>query len=177
MCIRDRFRTTTVIAKRKIIFINEKKILFITTGLLKYTPSYEALIGVLSHEIGHLQHYHISKRIDSIQNLKSLNKLGTLSVIATSILANNPNYLLQTMTANQIAINNYYSSFSKEQEREADIYAAKARAFEWDIAAGHAIVKHAGGIVTDHENNEFKYGKENFKNLTIIAKRSPSLKK
>ena len=33
---------------------------------------------------------------------------------------------------------------------EADIYAAKARAFEWDIAAGHAILEHAGGSVVDH---------------------------
>ena len=28
---------------------------------------------------------------------------------------------------------------------EADIYAAQARAFEWDIAAGHAVLEHAGG--------------------------------
>ena len=34
---------------------------------------------------------------------------------------------------------------------EADIYAAKARAYEWDIAAGHAILEHAGGKVTTHE--------------------------
>ncbi len=54
---------------------------------------------------------------------------------------------------------------------EADIYAAKARACEWDIAAGHAILEHAGGSVTDHEEKEFLYGKENYKNLPIIAKR------
>ena len=29
---------------------------------------------------------------------------------------------------------------------EADIYAANARAYEWDIAAGHAILEHAGGL-------------------------------
>jgi len=54
---------------------------------------------------------------------------------------------------------------------EADIYAAKARACEWDIAAGHAILEHAGGSVTDHHEKEFLYGKENYKNLPIIAKR------
>jgi len=58
---------------------------------------------------------------------------------------------------------------------EADIYAAKARAFEWDIAAGHAILEHAGGSVTTHEGKNFLYGKENFKNLPIIAKRSEGL--
>ena len=58
---------------------------------------------------------------------------------------------------------------------EYDLYVAKARAFEWDIAAGHAIVKHAGGIVTDHENNEFKYGKENYKNTSLLVRRSKNL--
>ena len=60
---------------------------------------------------------------------------------------------------------------------EADIYAAKARAFEWDIAAGHAILEHAGGSVTTHEEKKILYGKENFKNLPIIAKRSKNLEK
>ena len=60
---------------------------------------------------------------------------------------------------------------------EADIYAAKARAFEWDIAAGHAILEHAGGYITTHEEKKFLYGKENYKNLPIIAKRAASLEK
>ncbi len=55
---------------------------------------------------------------------------------------------------------------------EADIYAAKARAFEWDIAAGHAILENAGGSVTTHEGDKFLYGKKDFKNLAIIAKRA-----
>ena len=60
---------------------------------------------------------------------------------------------------------------------EADIYAAKARAFEWDIAAGHAVLEHAGGLVTTHEGKKFLYGKEDYKNLEIIAKRSINLEK
>ena len=60
---------------------------------------------------------------------------------------------------------------------EADIYAAEARAFEWDIAAGHAILEHAGGSVTTHEEKKILYGKENFKNFPIIAKRSNNLEK
>ena len=60
---------------------------------------------------------------------------------------------------------------------EADIYAAKARAFEWDIAAGHAVLEHAGGLITTHEEKSFLYGKDNYKNLPIIAKRTDSLEK
>ena len=58
---------------------------------------------------------------------------------------------------------------------EADIYAANARAYEWDIAAGHAILEHAGGMLTTHERKTVSYGKENYKNLPIIAKRSNNL--
>ena len=60
---------------------------------------------------------------------------------------------------------------------EADIYAAKARAWEWDIAAGHAILEHAGGLITNHTEKKFPYGKKDFKNLPIIAKRSENLDK
>ncbi len=60
---------------------------------------------------------------------------------------------------------------------EADIYAAKARAYEWDIAAGHAVLEHAGGIVTSHDEKKFYYGKENYKNIPIIAKRSQHIDK
>jgi len=60
---------------------------------------------------------------------------------------------------------------------EADIYAAKARAFEWDIAAGHAILEHAGGFITTHEEKKILYGKESYKNLPIIAKRAVNLEK
>jgi len=60
---------------------------------------------------------------------------------------------------------------------EFDLYAAKARAYEWDIAAGHAIVKHSGGIVTTLDEKEFKYGKSDYKNLDLLVRRSKNLEK
>ncbi len=60
---------------------------------------------------------------------------------------------------------------------EFDLYAARARAYEWDIAAGHAIVKHAGGIVTTLDEKEFKYGKPDYKNLTLLVRRSENLER
>ena len=53
---------------------------------------------------------------------------------------------------------------------EYDGYVAEPRAFEWDIAAGHAILKNAGGSVTDFDNNEILYGKKDFKNSSLILK-------
>ena len=39
-----------------------------------------------------------------------------------------------------------------------------------DIAAGHIILEHSGGTVTDFEGNEILYGKKNLKNPSIIIK-------
>ena len=55
---------------------------------------------------------------------------------------------------------------------EFDGYVAEPRACEWDIAAGHAILNHSGGSITDFENNEILYGKKNFKNPSLVLKSS-----
>ena len=53
---------------------------------------------------------------------------------------------------------------------EYDGYVAEPRACEWDIAAGHAILKHSGGSVTDFNGQEILYGKKDFKNPSLILK-------
>ncbi len=53
---------------------------------------------------------------------------------------------------------------------EFDGYVAEPRASEWDIAAGHAILKHSGGSVTDFDGKEIFYGKKDFKNPSLILK-------
>jgi len=58
---------------------------------------------------------------------------------------------------------------------EYDLYVAEPRAYEWDIAAGHAILKNAGGIIEDFDGKEILYGKKDFKNPSLILKRSNSL--
>jgi len=58
---------------------------------------------------------------------------------------------------------------------EFDFYAAEPRAYEWDIAAGHAILEHAGGIITDFDGNNINYGKKEFKNPSLILKRGKIL--
>ena len=58
---------------------------------------------------------------------------------------------------------------------EFDLYVAEPRACEWDIAAGHAILKNANGIVTDFNGNEIIYGKKDFKNTSLILKRGENL--
>jgi 3'(2'), 5'-bisphosphate nucleotidase len=60
---------------------------------------------------------------------------------------------------------------------EFDIYAARARAKEWDIAAGHVIAEHAGAILTTFSGKKIVYGKKNFANPALLLKRSNNLLK
>ena len=53
---------------------------------------------------------------------------------------------------------------------EFDGYVAEPRACEWDIAAGHAILMHAGGNIADFDGNEILYGKKDFRNPSLILK-------
>tara|TARA_B100002019_G_scaffold288536_1_gene302337 strand:+ start:577 stop:1356 length:780 start_codon:yes stop_codon:yes gene_type:complete len=58
---------------------------------------------------------------------------------------------------------------------EFDIYAAKERAHEWDYAAGHAVAANAGASITTLEGKPFLYGKEDYKNPSVLILRSKQL--
>ena len=58
---------------------------------------------------------------------------------------------------------------------EYDIYAARERANEWDYAAGHAVAQNAGAIIKTLDNKPFLYGKDNYKNPSLLIKRSENL--
>ena len=58
---------------------------------------------------------------------------------------------------------------------EYDIYAARERANEWDYAAGHAIAQNAGAIIKTLDEKPFLYGKEDYRNPSILIKRSKNL--
>ena len=58
---------------------------------------------------------------------------------------------------------------------EYDIYAARERANEWDYAAGHAIAQNAGAIITTLNGEPIVYGKEDYKNQSLLLLRSKQL--
>ena len=58
---------------------------------------------------------------------------------------------------------------------EYDIYAAKERANEWDYAAGHAIAQNAGALIKTLDGKPFLYGKEDYKNPSLLIRRSKNL--
>lgn len=53
---------------------------------------------------------------------------------------------------------------------QADIYPRLGRTMEWDTAAGHAVVRFAGGSVSRLEGGELGYGKPGFENPHFVVK-------
>jgi len=53
---------------------------------------------------------------------------------------------------------------------EADIYPRAGTTMEWDTAAGHAVLRAAGGKVTNWDRTSFVYGKPDFRNGPFIAR-------
>ncbi len=58
---------------------------------------------------------------------------------------------------------------------EYDIYAAREKANEWDYAAGHAVAQNAGAIIKTLDEKPFLYGKEDYRNPSLLLKRSENL--
>ncbi len=54
-------------------------------------------------------------------------------------------------------------------EGKADLYPRLGRTMEWDIAAGHAVLRAAGGHVNIFSGEELAYGKPGFENPHFVA--------
>ena len=105
-------------------FVIPQNKLIVSSGLLEQSPDYVSLLAVLAHEVGHLEYLHLEKRKDTLDKFSKINLISNLALITGSILTQDPEVLSGTV-ASQVNINNFYFSFSREQEREADLYSIK----------------------------------------------------
>ena len=102
-------------------YVDQNNLIYITTSLIENCEDYVALLSVIAHEIGHIDRNHISNRKSSIRKLRNINSLSNLSIIAGSIISNNPE-MLKGLAISSAGISNVNINFSKDQEREADYY-------------------------------------------------------
>lgn len=59
--------------------------------------------------------------------------------------------------------------FCRVAEGAADIYPRFGRTMEWDTAAGHAVLRFAGGRVVREDGTDLTYGKPGLENPNFIA--------
>ena len=162
-------------------YINNKNQFTLNAALI---INFEPVIGIiyapamkrLFYSYGFGNAFEESDNIIKTLNCKKNNKLNEIIAVSHSskpsdiVLNIHKEYLVNKF----IEMRSSYK-FCVIASGEFDLYASKPRAHEWDIAAGHAIVKHAGGIVTDDKGKEFKYGKEEYKNTSLLVRRSNNL--
>ena len=102
-------------------FVDENNIIYITSGLIENCDDYIALLSVIAHEVGHVYYNHINKRILNNNKSKNINAITNLSMIASSMLFNNPEFIKGIAISSGTLLEKNIS-FSKDQEKEADYY-------------------------------------------------------
>ncbi len=78
------------------------------------------------------------------------------------------NFLLKNQDSKVISVPEY-NKLCLVASRKADVYPRFGESMEWDIAAGHALIKATGGNIVDVEGVQIAYGKKFFKNTTFFA--------
>ena len=132
--------------------------------------------GRLFYSFGPLKSYEINNGLKINLDCKKKSKKNEINAVSYSnnlkseIVELHKKYKVTNFTKMKSSF-----KFCVIASGEYDFYAAEPRAHEWDIAAGHAILKNAGGIVTDFNENEIKYGKKDFKNTSLILRRGTNL--
>jgi 3'(2'), 5'-bisphosphate nucleotidase len=105
------------------------------------------------------------KLVNKKKDYKKIKAVSYSSELKTKILEIHKKYRVESYQKMKSSL-----KFCVVAAGEYDLYVAEPRACEWDIAAGHAIVIHAGGEVKDFNGKEIKYGKTEFKNTSIVVK-------
>ena len=152
---RDEFTLNAALILNKkpvigIITAPAKKRVFYSYGL---SNSYELING---HEIS---------LINKEKNYKELTAVSYSNELKPEILEIHNKYNITSYQKMKSSL-----KFCVVAASEFDMYVAEPRACEWDIAAGHAILEHAGGRITDFNGKEILYGKPEFKNPSLILK-------
>ena len=112
------------------------------------------------------------------KKINCLKKTPKNEIIALSSTTKPSDFILNTLREHGVtSIVKMASSykFCAIASGEFDIYAARERANEWDYAAGHAVAANAGASIKTLDKKPFLYGKEDYKNPSVLIKRSENL--
>ena len=80
------------------------------------------------------------------------------------------NFMFKKFNANKIIQSGSSIKLCYIAHGKANIYPRIGTTMEWDIAAGDAILRNAGGKIKTLDGRVMKYGKRNFKNKSFIAR-------
>ena len=135
-------------------------------------PKKNRLFFSYNHGESYLIENNVTKKINCLKK-QPKNKIVALSSVGkpSDIVLNK----LKEYKVNTIVQMASSYKFCVIATGEYDIYAARERANEWDYAAGHAIAENAGAIIKTLDGKPFLYGKEDYKNPSLLIRRSENL--
>ena len=130
--------------------------------------------------------FYTDKNFRSIEEIgpHKVDELGDLKQIKVSKPNLNQLIVVASKSHRDKALEDYIAKYNVSDSRaagsslkfcliavgEADLYPRVGRTMEWDTAAGHAILRCAGGIVVRYDNHKpLMYGKPYFENPFFIA--------
>jgi len=130
--------------------------------------------------------FYTDKNFRSIEEIgpHKVDELGELKHIKVSKPNLNQLIVVASKSHRDKALEDYIAKYNVSDSRaagsslkfcliavgEADLYPRVGRTMEWDTAAGHAILRCAGGIVVRYDNHKpLMYGKPYFENPFFIA--------
>ena len=130
-----------------------------------------------SYKITNINNYDDFKLFNESDKIFCRQKIDKFKIIASR---SHHSVLLDEWLANfkNYEISDAGSSlkFCLLAEGKADVYPRFVGSSEWDIAAGEIILKEAGGIVLDLDDNHLLYNKETLRNKYFIASSKQYLK-
>ena len=163
-------------------YINNKEEFTLNAGLILNGKAVAGLINApakkrMFYSYGKDKSFELSNNKKTKLDCKKLTSLNSVKVVSYSNVLKPEIEIIHK----KIGVTEYVKmksslKFCVIATGEFDGYVAEPRACEWDIAAGHAILENAGGIIKDFNGNEIRYGKKDFKNPSLIIKRSNKLK-
>ena len=137
----------------------------VAAGII-YAPAKNRMFYTFGNDIS----YELNNDVEKVLNNKKIDKDNIKAVSYSNNLNSDILELHKKLNVKEYVKMKSSIKFCVVATGEYQVYVADARASEWDIAAGHAILKNSGGIITDFDGNEILYGKTGFKNPSIICK-------
>ncbi len=131
-----------------------------------YAPAKKRMFYSFGNNIS----YELTNNKEIVLNNKEIDKNNIKAVCYSNVLKPEIVEIHKKLNVNEFVKMKSSLKFCVIATGEYQVYVAEPRAYEWDIAAGHAILKNSGGVITDFDGNEILYGKNGFKNPSIILK-------
>ena len=154
-------------------YINNKDEFTLNAGLIINKTAVAGIIYApakkrMFYSYGNNISYELKDNKEEILNNKSIDKNNIKAVSYSNKLSPEILELHKKLNVKEYTKMKSSLKFCVIATGEYQIYVAEPRAHEWDIAAGHAILKNSGGKITDFDGNEILYGKKDFKNSSLI---------